>query len=93
MEELVNQLLDIIRQKDAKIDELTTLLLKQSGVIQSETKVIVPESQATFPASRRWPDVKRRLEEAFANKPGTIIDRPNFENLAEEASKEIENAG
>lgn len=84
MDDIIQSLLDVIKEKDDRIAELTNIMLKYFGMMQSDTKIVVPEAINNNPVASRWNRLKTRLEEKSRQE--------RFTELANEASKELNDA-
>lgn len=72
-----------IKDKDARIKELTDILLSQAGFLEKDRKVEIPESLKPIkPPKERWDAVAKRL---------TARNQKTLNELVEKASSSVEN--
>lgn len=86
MEELVQQLLNIIKEKDAEIQRLSNLIFNRAGYLVEGDATASPETSS--PTKIRtgrmaWSDVQGKLEKLHS------LKKPDWKAEAEKASREL----
>ena len=97
--ELINKQLDIIREKDERINYLTNLLLRQNSIdeVNATTLTSDDNERKEVGGTNRWPDVRKILERKFAKVPsphseftGQNENKIDYSSAANKAQEELD---
>lgn len=91
--EIINKQLDIIREKDERITELTNIILRQNAILEVNNSQIPNESNLEEPeklGNARWNRVKSMLERKYSkSSPVNSEVKPDYITAAENAALEL----
>lgn len=87
--DLINRQLDIIEVKDARITELTNLLIRQDNInmIQNEPNQSLESGELV--TNKRWNRIKQQLERKYAKVRESPKPEKDYTTAAENAAQEL----